>query len=795
MQDREQPVDPEESSPLTTAPDSDSHIRALHSVLDDYAIYSVTDRQGRIVEVNSGLCRISGYSREELLGRDHRILNSGHHPKSFWEQMWSTILAGNPWQGEVCNRAKDGQLYWVQSTNVPQLDAEGNIEGFVSLRFDITEQKRLEARSRQTQQQLDDKRSELQMILDAIPAFIYYKDDQNTILDLNRTAAESIGLPPEEIRGRKTEEFFPAEDAAGFLADDREVLGTGRPKIGIVEEYETGENERRQIHTDKMPLRGPSGTFDRLVAVAMDVTDLNRARAHIEELQQRFERATDGAHEGLWDYEPATRRVWFSHQFKRLVGIDPAQSEGFDSLDAFESILHPLDRSRTLAAIRSHLDEDRAFDERFRLQIADGAYRWFRARGRASRDGDGRATRMSGSLTDIDEQHNTETRLDLAARAARLGLWDWDVPSGQTFFSDTFYTMLGYEPGELPMCLDTWKDLVHPDDVSGAIRDIERHLAGETPTYVNEHRLRMSDGAWLWIRDIGEVVERSEDGSPKRMIGFHVDIHAIKEAGEALAEITSALDASSDSVFMFDAQSHRFVYANRRATEQVGYSAEEFRELTPVDITSHFDESSFGELLRPLHENPNVPRVFRTEHEHRDGHRVPVEISLQLVPGLGSSGRFVAVARDITEQLESDRRIEAARETAERANQAKSEFLANMSHEIRTPMTAILGYADLIESDPEFRFDPVQLAAAIGTIRGNAQHLLAIVNDILDVSKIEAQRMTVERIPVQPAEIVQEVVALLFARAEEQGSIWRLSTKKRFPSGSSRTRPASARSY
>jgi len=116
----------------------------MEAAIDNHAICSITDKNGKIIDVNEGFCAISGYSPDELIGKDHRIVNSGHHPKDFWMQMWSTTAAGKVWKGEVCNRAKDGTLYWTASTNLPVLDANGNVEKYISLRFDITKQKSAE---------------------------------------------------------------------------------------------------------------------------------------------------------------------------------------------------------------------------------------------------------------------------------------------------------------------------------------------------------------------------------------------------------------------------------------------------------------------------------------------------------------------------------------------------------------------------------------------------------------------------------------------------------------------------
>jgi len=120
-------------------------VRAMRRALDEHALLSVADRNGRIIDVNTGFCQISGYSREELLGQDHRILNSRVHPRTFWIEMWRSIASGRAWRSEVCNRRKNGTLYWVDSTVVPLLDPTGRIERFVSIRFDITAKKAAES--------------------------------------------------------------------------------------------------------------------------------------------------------------------------------------------------------------------------------------------------------------------------------------------------------------------------------------------------------------------------------------------------------------------------------------------------------------------------------------------------------------------------------------------------------------------------------------------------------------------------------------------------------------------------
>lgn len=124
--------------------DMHSYLSKIRRALDESAIVAVTDPRGTITEVNDKFCAISQYSREELLGKNHRVINSGQHPREFFKDMWSVILSGSKWQGEICNRAKDGSLYWVHTHIIPFFDKNGQIQEFVSIRYDVTSRKNTE---------------------------------------------------------------------------------------------------------------------------------------------------------------------------------------------------------------------------------------------------------------------------------------------------------------------------------------------------------------------------------------------------------------------------------------------------------------------------------------------------------------------------------------------------------------------------------------------------------------------------------------------------------------------------
>ena len=125
------------------------------AALDEHAIVATTDPRGRITYANEKFCAISGYSEQELLGQDHRIVNSGHHPKSYFADMYRTITGGETWHGDIKNRAKDGSFYWVHTTIVPLKAADGRVEKYIAIRAEITDLKRAEEELRRLHAELE----------------------------------------------------------------------------------------------------------------------------------------------------------------------------------------------------------------------------------------------------------------------------------------------------------------------------------------------------------------------------------------------------------------------------------------------------------------------------------------------------------------------------------------------------------------------------------------------------------------------------------------------------------------
>jgi PAS domain S-box-containing protein len=208
------------------------HLGNLRRAIDEHSIVAFTDRQGKITFVNDKFCAISGYSREELLGKTHRLINSGRHPIEFFKDMWKTIASGKVWRGEIENRAKDGSHYFVATTIVPFAGAGGKPEQYVAIRTDVTEQKAAAERLRTLTQELEAKNNDLEMLIHAA------SHDLRSPLVNVQGFASVIGEQAETIRAvlnDAVEGRPPARESAGTITDEIQdavrFIGAGAQKM------------------------------------------------------------------------------------------------------------------------------------------------------------------------------------------------------------------------------------------------------------------------------------------------------------------------------------------------------------------------------------------------------------------------------------------------------------------------------------------------------------------------------------------------------------------------------------
>jgi PAS domain S-box-containing protein len=503
-----------------------------------------------------------------------------------------------------------------------------------------------------------------------------------------------------------------------------------------------------------------------------------RRRLAEDELARSSEQlrlATDGANVGIWYWPLPGERLELSDRCKAMLGHP--EREEWTLADCLAAV-HPDDREHVRERIDEALARRAGYSAEYRVVHPDGTVHSLSSPGHVYADADGTLRAMGGILVDVtarkateDRAREAEQRWQFALESAAQGVWDWDNESGRVYYSPRYVAMLGFGDGEFGTSNSAWSDRIHPDDVASTTAAIDRHLRGETAEYEAEFRMRRKDGSYVWIQSRGIVVERTPEGRAKRAIGTHTDITRRKEAEQSLLEANRtlartqfALESVGTAIFWADEASGRFFSVNAQAARMLGYTQDELTGLAVPDIHTGMSEESYSRIAAEIRDKGSLR--FDTVHRRKDGSTFPVAMSVHHVPGTGElAGQFIGFGVDITQRKAAEQALRQAKEAAEAANVAKSAFLANMSHEIRTPLNAITGMAYLLkcaESDP-------QQVDRLDKITHAGQHLLEIINAVLELSKIEAGKLELSDAEVDLRQVIDDVVAMISPQARAKG--------------------------
>ncbi|MCA9117601.1 MAG: PAS domain S-box protein, partial [Planctomycetaceae bacterium] len=309
------------------------------------------------------------------------------------------------------------------------------------LRREVAERERAET-------ELNEERFLLNTLLDQLPDMIYFKDAQGKFIRISRALAGRLGLSsPREAVGRSDFDFFPAKYADSTYQDELALMASREAVIGKEEQPRWPDGSESWVSTTKSPLISADGLLLGTIGISHDVTELKAKEAALLKSEERYELAVRGSTDGLWDWDVTSDVVYYSPRFKELLGFD--EEEFPNRFESFEARLHPADRSATLAAVQGHLQHRIPYDVEYRLQTKAGPYRWYRSRGQAVWNDEGRPCRMAGSITDITDRRQAEERFRLAVEASPSGMLIVDE-QGQILLANTqIESLFGYTREEL----------------------------------------------------------------------------------------------------------------------------------------------------------------------------------------------------------------------------------------------------------------------------------------------------------------------------------------------------------
>ncbi|KAA5541356.1 PAS domain-containing protein [Roseiconus nitratireducens] len=728
----------------------------------------MTDADGDVIEDSPSWRAFTGQTFEQWKGKGWiNAIHPEDRDRTF--NAWRKAVASiEPFSVDYRLWHHSGVWRWTQVRAIAQRDPDGTVLRWIGMNSDITDRKRWEL-------ELADREGDLRRVIDNIMGFVGVLDTKGTLLEANAAALQVGGVDRETVIGKKFWDTPWWNYDAAVAGEMKQAFF--RAVQGEVVRYDAvvrmANDVRMTIDFMMVPVRDNDGVVTHVIPSGVDIDARKASEEKLAENERRASMALRAGGMAAWEW--SQERSYWEPMLYDLLGISRDTTA---SSEQFFASVHPDDLAELKAVWEKATRGDDAYNHEFRIIRPDGEVRWLAGVGDLIRDDQGRILRMHGLNWDITEQKEferrivaSEERLRLALSAAELRLWHWMVDDDKLSWSGVASEQAGLEAITTLNGLDQFLNLVHPED-RDRVEETMRQSASQEIPYRCEYRIRRTSKRYRWVISLGHLSEPDGESS-RRMIGVELDISERKQQERELRlseqRLRVAAKAAGFGMLHIDLRKQTVSFSPEMK-RILGYAEDAAIQFRPGDTPDvvHPDDV---ELCRQHFQNllaGNLSQASTLDHRiiRPDGEVRWVRVQTKtLFSGTGDNRRptqIIGTGLDITPQRDFERSLEQARRLAEAANESKSAFLANMSHEIRTPMTAIIGYADLLRDCDDSERD-----GYLSTIRRNGEFLLDIINDILDLSKIEAGKFEIHTQRFSLARLIEDVRTIMEVRAGE----------------------------
>ena len=786
---------------ILSANKTESNLWALqHLAFNQHTIVATTDMQGKITYVNDLFCEASGYTDDELIGQTHQIVNSGQHDSSFFHEMFDTLKDHGLWRGEICNKRKDGALYWVETTIAALRDDDDKPNGYIVMCTDVSEQHRtLEAMRRlhditaARDTTLDEKINsiltlgcEIFHLPIGIVSSIHLQNNEYTVIysctpaneispgdnfPLGNTYCSDTVRADKPVShhhvGQSDMASHPAYAGFGLESYIGAPIITNGLAVGTINFSGPAPRARAfgNAETELIQL------FSQWISDEFDKHD-----THIELERQRMllNAVSDQARIGAWELDVESQDIYWSDVTRKIHEV----SEDFtpDLTNAIQFYRDDSARDKISSLVESAMETGTAWSVELPLITAKKKPIWVLARGEPIFS-QGKCVKLFGSFQDITQERKDKAlqlaqaqRHQLMVESTAVGFWDHNINSGHSNLSERWAEIIGYELHELePISSDTWKRFCHPDDLKESERKIEDYLQGKSSNYECTARMKHKMGHWVWVLDTGKIVERDDHGKPLRIIGTRMDITDSKTAQAELymshQRIRVATESAGISIWEYNIETGEVAW-DKGMYDLYGIKEDKELSFNDWESTLHPDDhdSAVSAIQIAINESKPFHQEFRICTPDNEVKHIRAASAI-IKNEHGYAQMMVGINIDITKETRNASALMSAKKEAEAATKAKSDFLATMSHEIRTPMNGVLGMLSLLKNTQltDDQLNRVRIA------QNSAQSLLALINDILDFSKIEANKLELETITFDINQVMVNCAESLANMADDKG--------------------------